>query len=234
MRPPPHPLVLAAVLGAATGAIAAWLLEGTQRLDGSKHAATHTTLTRNSSPAQGVAAEQRLDPGLQHAMMTATAPTTLLPSSSAAPIETTPAPDVLAAATADPAASNPPTTSAATVEANAEVERAFHAILWSKAVDAIDAEKSCVTGSAIACLELAEHEDSIQAFGKSRAHRERAYAILVLQCHRREPDACVTIARMHALGLGIARDVASERALFARAKTLCKSRQGKVCAAMNP
>lgn len=132
-----------------------------------------------------------------------------------------------------PAAGNPLPRPSASADANIEVERAFSAILWDKAADVVDADRSCVTGNPIACLELADHEDSIQAFGKSRVHRERAYAILVLQCHHREPDACVTIARMHALGLGIARDAASERALFARAKNLCKSRQGKVCAAMN-
>lgn len=184
-----------------------------------------------SAPRQDEAQVEKLDSGSSNTITSAVVTAPAPPSADPVAANRT-SQDALAAA--EPAADNPLSRPSTIADANPELERAFSAILWDKAADVVDADRSCVTGNAIACLELADHEDSIQAFGKSRAHRERAYAILVLQCHHRDPDACVTIARMHALGLGIARDTASERALFARAKNLCKSRQGKVCAAMNP
>jgi hypothetical protein len=237
MRPPPHPLILAAVLGAVTGAGAAWLLEGAQRFETATPVAPQqVTLSKSDSPRPDPAATEKLEAvssvGVTGAPPTATAPPTLPPGGDPGTVAAREQ-DALAAIAEIEVGNQAPRPSAG-ADAETEVERAFSAILWDKAADLVDADRSCVTGNPIACLELADHEDSIQAFGKSRAHRERAYAILVLKCHNREPDACVTIARMHALGLGIARDAASERALFARAKTLCKSRQGKVCAAMNP
>ncbi|HMA94859.1 MAG TPA: hypothetical protein VKP30_19345 [Polyangiaceae bacterium] len=144
-------------------------------------------------------------------------------------IETIPSPAASASTTS---ASNVPPP-----EVVAELP-AYREVSWGMSADRQEDDRLCVAGAPEACLRLAEaeaiHLSSAHELERSRAHRERAYSILVFQCNRRNPDACVTIARMHSLGVGVARDPVSERALLARAAILCKKLSGKVCELLGP
>lgn len=124
-------------------------------------------------------------------------------------------------------------------DAAALAERAYALIAWPPVDDIVASETGCLAGDALECLRLADDEDArsrsaTEGATKARAYRERAYSMLVLRCKRRDPDACVAIARMHALGFDILRDPRSRQALVVRARDLCKHREAKVCAAFAP
>jgi hypothetical protein len=135
-----------------------------------------------------------------------------------------------------PVVNGQPSATVATAEGSPE--RAFSLVAWRAAEDLSKSEQLCTVGEPIACLALAEFEDQRSRlpknFAKSRAYKERAYSILVPQCHRRDPDACVVIARMHALGFGLAKDPANQAALIGRAREICKRRSAAVCSAFGP
>jgi hypothetical protein len=109
----------------------------------------------------------------------------------------------------------------------------FSRVAWTAPVDVKRAENGCISGEALDCLGLGElylsKSDGALAKNRSQDYFERAFSLLVLRCHRREPDACVTIARMHHLRRGIRKNVETEAALVTRAKELCRSKPGKVC-----
>jgi hypothetical protein len=117
-------------------------------------------------------------------------------------------------------------------------ERAFSLVAWGAADDPSKSERLCTVGEPIACLALAEREDQHQGirggYAKSRAYKERAYSLLVPQCRRRAPEACVAIARMHALGFGLPKDPTNQAALIERAREICKRRPATVCSAFDP
>jgi TPR repeat protein len=111
----------------------------------------------------------------------------------------------------------------------------FAAIAWLIPSDPKLAEAACTSGDALSCLGLGEYyqtsKDSHSAIPRSQAYFDRAYSILVLKCHRRDPDACVAIARMHQLKRGIHRDPAAQSALLTRARDLCRTKPGRTCQA---
>lgn len=120
----------------------------------------------------------------------------------------------------------------------AEFERALSLVAWGIPGDIAEAERHCSNGDALACLSLAEVEsqngNDVARIQKAHEYQKRAYSLLVLQCHRRGPNACVAIARMHALGFGLLKDTANEQALVRRARELCKRKSATVCAAFEP
>jgi hypothetical protein len=124
------------------------------------------------------------------------------------------------------------------LEVTSVAERAFSLVAWNAAVDVPRSEQLCIAGEPVECLALADLEgrsgDVSRDLAQGRAYRERAYSILVLQCRRRNPDACVVIARMHALAIGLPRNPVGEAALLGRARDLCKHRPARVCAAFDP
>lgn len=228
MHPPPRLFVLAAACGAAIGAIAAWQIAASRWFFGPDQRVP----ARGSIAANTVAASFSSE-------VRATEPTAATQSTAIATVHTT---EQLAQAASQDAGSADASASASTANASSTMAapssdtaaaRVYREIEWGTSTDRQADEQSCTAGDADGCLRLAEaeavHRTSAVELEKSRVHRERAYSILVYQCNRRSPDACVRIARMHALGVGVARDPASERALLDRATNLCKKLPGKVC-----
>lgn len=123
-------------------------------------------------------------------------------------------------------------------QAQTQTVLALALVAWTPADDWAKSEHLCTVGEPIECLRLAEslatHAKTRLDSTKAQAYRERAYAMLVLRCHQRSPDACVTIARMHALGFGLPKNQSSVNALVGRARDLCKHKTGTVCSAFGP
>lgn len=135
-------------------------------------------------------------------------------------------------------ASPPPVAASAPPEPTRPSDQAMSLVAWTPADDPKKSEQLCTVGDARECLRLAEmftrRTKSLLDSNKAQAYRERAYSMLVLQCHQRNPDACVAIARMHALGFGLPKNPSSEEALIERARGLCKQKPATVCSAFGP
>lgn len=134
--------------------------------------------------------------------------------------------------------SSPPVGSGPQPEADSPSARAMSLVAWTPADDPPKSEQLCTVGDPWECLRLAEmlarRTTSQLDSRKAQAYRERAYSMLVLQCQKRNPDACVAIARMHALGFGLPKNPSSEEALIERARRICKHKPATVCPAFAP
>ena len=121
---------------------------------------------------------------------------------------------------------------------NEVAQRAIEIVAWQPTEERSKSEQQCTVGDPLECLRLASLLDG-GAHGpveerSARYYKERAYSILVLRCHQRSPDACLTIARMHVLGFGLPKSPESVTALVARSRQLCKLKATAVCSAFGP
>ncbi|MCC6213891.1 MAG: hypothetical protein IT376_03420 [Polyangiaceae bacterium] len=87
----------------------------------------------------------------------------------------------------------------------------------------VDARIACARGAADACarvaFELASRPD--RRADELLAYRSRAVVAYAERCRGRQPVACVALARIHELGLGVAPDPVQAEALRVRAQELC-------------
>lgn len=115
----------------------------------------------------------------------------------------------------------------------AQEAAALAMIAWQPAQDVKTAQDGCTIGDPFACLALAELKLSQTTENKNGLPHEyyfqRAYGMLVVRCHKREPDACVAIARMYRLGRAARKEADAVQALLSRSRDLCRSRPGRVC-----
>lgn len=240
MHQPPRLLMFAAACGATLGATAAWRIASARWALASKPAVTapisasvrsvHRTADARAPEGIATALSRATTSASDSVSITEAVASNVQGEASNRPlIETNPSPAASASATS---------ASSVLAPTLAAEPPAYQEVSWGTSADRQEDDRLCVAGAPEACLRLAEaeaiHLSSAHELERSRAHRERAYSILVFQCNRRNPDACVTIARMHSLGVGVARDPVSERALLARAAILCKKLSGKVCELLGP
>lgn len=110
-------------------------------------------------------------------------------------------------------ASEPPTASASVAEWE----------LPAPPPQPVEPRLACARGAADACARVAfelasrperKHEELL-------AYRSQAVVAYAERCRARQPVACVALARIHELGLGVTPDPAQAEALRARARELC-------------
>jgi hypothetical protein len=139
----------------------------------------------------------------------------------------------------EPSATEPTTDTSATATVDAGSspsphEAVFSFVTWTPPTNVKLAEDGCISGDALACLGLGElylsTTEKRAAKAGSQSYFERAFSILVFKCNHREPDACVTIARMHEYGRGIPKNEKAAATLVTYAQELCRNKPGKVCA----
>jgi len=184
---------------------------------------------RNQNPARLVVASPTTETTTPIGVTTASTQATTQPI----------APSNSAGSATEATASLTPTTVAnvAPMAPESHLEREIRTVAWSTPNDSTTADVRCTNGDAIACLELGELQGTDPTDKKVSLRRqsyfERAFSILVLKCHRRDPDACVVIARMHHLSRGVGKDREAELALVSRARDLCRTKPGRSCQTLN-
>lgn len=231
MRQKTSLLILASLFGAATGATVAWQVSRSER----------TLAVAGDHPGLRAGSTARFPPHAPTSLLIPTIEQEPEIPAQAANERANPAGSTLSPI--EPERASEPTSVASTAPlgtANASptedgvVSLAYSLVAWTAASDAKAAEQGCLSGEPTDCLRLADLADQRggpSAPAKSRGFRDRAYSMLVLQCKRRDPDACVIIARMHALGFDVLRAPNSQKALVMHAGDLCKHRSAKVCSA---